>query len=503
MSRAGTITDLPRISRGRNLSIKPFVLAGRTTGANIADGESGNDVDGGLDLKLGVTPRVTLDLTWRTDFSQADVDQEQVNLTRFPVFFPEQRDFFLENSGIFTFGDVNQPASPRTGTSTRDFTLFHSRTIGLRSGRPVPLFGGARLTGRAVSFEFGVLDGQSEASGGALAENFSAVRVRRNILGNSDVGLLFTNRAATGDDAGAANQSYGADINMRLAQSLFVNGYLAMTRGPAAHDGAGRLAVGWRDRLWDASAMYRRIGEDFEPAMGFIRRAGIRQWYGTLGMRPRAGNGVVLEVNPYVEMDYITDGDGRRLTADGVAGFGAIFRDGGTLSLEAHDRRERLEDPFPVRADVTIPVGDYHFREASASYQASEGRNISGRVGLSGGGYFDGSRVTVEGSVAWQPDYHLTLEAGATHNDVSVQGTDFAADLYTARVKYAFSTRLYAGAFVQYNADADQLVTNARLRFVHAPLSDLFIVFTERRDAAADVVLERFFTLKLTRFVAF
>ncbi len=230
--------------------------------------------------------------------------------------------------------------------------------------------------------------------------------------------------------------------------------------------------------------MFRHVGDDFDPGMGFVRRTGIRQYYATVGARPRPSARAILEVNPYVEADYITDLAGNRVSWDGTLGFGVTFRDGGRLSLRYDDRRERLDEPFRVRPGVSIPIGDYHFGEAAASYSSSEGRKVSGSVGVSGGGYFDGNRFTMVGGVAWQPDYHLTIEASAERNSLSVQGIDFTADLYTARVKYAFTTKMYLGAFVQYNADTNQVVTNARFRFIHAPLSDLFVVFTERRDMA-------------------
>jgi hypothetical protein len=502
MSQAGTLDRLPRIPRSRNLTVKPFALARRSTGASLA-ADTGNAADGGLDLKFGITPQATLDLTLRTDFSDADVDQEQVNLTRFPVFFPEQREFFLENSGTFTFGDVTAPGAPRSGTSLRDFTLFHSRAIGLRSGRPVPLIGGVRLSGRAEAFEFGLLDVQSEAFEGGPAENFSVARLRRHFLGNADVGVLFTNRQATGDSAGGEySRSVGADLNMRLAQYLFVSTYAAATRSPGVGDESARLAVGWRDRLWNASVMFRHVGADFAPRMGFIRRTGVRHWYGTFGAHPRAPLGSILEINPFAEAEYITDLQGGRLNWDGTLGFGVTFRDGGNLSLRYNDRRELLEAPF-VRSGVTIPIGDYHTREGSASYTSDESRALSGSAGVSGGGYYGGRRFTINGRVSWQPDYHLTVDASTERNAVSVQGAEFTADLYTARVKYAYSTTLYVGAFVQYNADAKQVVTNVRLNFIHAPLSDFFLVFTERRDLANSAVLERVVTLKVTKLLAF
>ncbi|MBI2536220.1 MAG: hypothetical protein HYW06_04490, partial [Gemmatimonadetes bacterium] len=174
----------------------------------------------------------------------------------------------------------------------------------------------------------------------------------------------------------------------------------------------------------------------------------------------------VLEINPFAEADYVTNLSGRRETWDGTLGFGVTFRDGGVLNLRYDDRRELLEQPFQVRTGIAIPVGDYHFREASATYQASEGRMLSGNLGVSGGGYYYGNRLTLNGGVNWQPNYHITLDASAQHNAVSLPDTSFTADLYTARVKYAYSTTLYFGAFVQYNADADQLVTNLRLNFM-------------------------------------
>ena len=245
VSQAGTLNDLPRGRQSRNLNVKPFALARRSTGTTLSAEDVGNDADGGLDVKWGITPQTTLDLTWRTDFSQADVDREQVNLTRFPVFFPEQRDFFLENSGIFTLGDITPPGGPRTGTSLRDFTLFHSRTIGLEGGRPVPLFGGARLTGRAGDYEFGLLNVQSKRVEEDPAENFTTMRLRRNFLDNSDIGVLFTNRMETGEGNAGYNRSFGTDLNMRLKQSLFINSYLAFTDTAGQRDNAARLAVGW------------------------------------------------------------------------------------------------------------------------------------------------------------------------------------------------------------------------------------------------------------------
>ena len=515
MSAAGTMDGVGALPEPRNLTVKPYALVGRSSGTALEGAGPGGEAplqdgpdyspDAGFDLKYGITPSLTLDLTYRTDFSQVEADQEQVNLTRFPLFFPEQRDFFLENSGTFTFGDVDGgPGSPRSGTGLRDFTLFHSREIGLEGGSPVPLFGGARLTGRVGPLEVGALNVQSESFDGDPAENFSVLRVRGSILGESDVGAIVTNRQDVGEDGLARfNRAYGADANLRLASSLFVNSYVVGTESDVASDQAARLAVGWRDRLWNVSAAFRHIGQDFDPGIGFVRRAGVRETYGTVGIHPRPDHPLVLELNPFVEATRVADLDGVLLTRLVEAGLGVNFHDRSGVDFGVTNRFERLDAPFSVRAGTVIPVGTYSWNEGSVRYNSSQGRAFSGSVSLSGGGFYGGNRVTLSGSTRWQPTAALILETSATHNGVDVQGDSFSADVYAFRLKYAWSTSLYFGSFVQYNADREELVTNLRAQLIHAPLSDLYLLLTERRSTALDTVLERFITLKVTRLLAF
>lgn len=503
MSLAGTVTGMRDLPRGRNLSVKPFALAARTTGTSLGPEAVGSEVDGGVDMKWGITPSLTMDLTWRTDFSQAEVDQEQVNLTRFPVFFPELREFFLESSGTFVFGDVDGgPGGPRLGSSLRDLTLFHSRRIGLRNGNPVPLLGGARLTGRAAGLEVGLLNVQGEELGGVPAENFSVVRLRRRVLGSSDVGVIVTNRDATSLGT-PANQAFGVDANLRLFENLYINTYLAATREGEESSGASRLSVGWRDRLWNVAAAYREVGRDFQPAMGFVRRRAIRESYATVGLHPRPGIPWLLEVNPYLALTYTTDLQGSLETREEEGGLGFNFQDRSSLDFSFTRSFERLVQPFRIREGTSIPVGDYTFAQGEVRYRSSQGKALSGSASFGGGGFFDGSRYTVSGGVRWQPDHHLVLDLDATHNAVEVQGSSFNADLYSARVQYAWNTRLTFSGFVQYNTDVDEVVTNLRVAYIHAPLSDLFLLYTERRSAVGAGVLERFFTVKVTRLLLF
>lgn len=511
MSRAGTMTGMRDLPAARNLSVKPFTVASRSSGTALPGDLRGGDLDGGVDLKYGITPSVTLDLTWRTDFSQVEVDREQVDLSRFPVFFPELREFFLENSGTFEFGDLGGgPGGPRMGTSLRDLTLFHSRRIGLRDGSPVPLLGGARITGRAGGLEMGLLNVQSERFAGRQAENFSVVRLRRDVGPNSDVGLIFTNRQATGGlEAGEeppapTNRAVGVDANIRFFENLWVNSYLALTDTEDARDRAARLSVGWRDPFWNASASYRQVGDDFAPGIGFVRRRGIRQGYGTVGIHHRPGVAWLQEISPYVEAARITDLEGRVESTSARGAVGFSFPDRSSVNVVVDRRFERLFEPFEVRPGTAIPAGDYRFHEASLRYGSSQGRALSGNLGVSGGEFYDGSRFSLSGGLRWQPDHRLILELGATHNSLDVQDTRFTADLYSARAQYAVSTVLNFTGFVQYNADVDEVITNLRANFVHAPLSDVFLLYTERRlTGTGEAVLERFLTLKVTRLLVF
>jgi len=509
MSRAGTLTGLRDLRQGRNLTFKPYVSATQERGVQALG--KANDLDGGVDIKYGVTSRLTLDLSVLTDFSQVEVDQEQINLTRFSLFFPEQRDFFLENDGIFSLGDVGA-RNYRTGSSSRNFRLFHSRRIGLSASRQaLPIAGGGRLTGRAGDFELGFLNMQTQSSTEAAAENFSVARIRRNLLGNSDVGLIFINRqGTTAGNRGDFNRTWGADANFQIKRNLLINAYAATTDDPGPASGNQRAAwlqVAWRDRVWDTSAFIRHVGDAFNPEVGFVRRRGIREAFGTFGAHPQPRVPGVQEINPYIDVDYVADLDGSLETRRVKAGLAVRFVPGDALTFEVTDNLEQLDSITRI-IGVPVAAGRYAFRDVSVNYRASGARWISGDVRLSHGDFFDGRRTSISGRLIVRPTYHLQLDLTAQHNDLDLGGRNFTADLYGARVRYAYNTKVFLSSFVQYNRAADELIANVRFNLIHAPLSDIFIVYTERRDLAdtpraLGTLLDRVVTLKVTRLFGF
>jgi hypothetical protein len=500
MSRAGTLKGLRGIRSGRNLLVKPFALSAR---AEAGDAPGAWSSDAGLDVKYGLTPELTMDLTYRTDFSQVEVDQERVNLTRFSLFFPERRDFFTENSGVFSFGDISE-RNYRSGSSLRNFTLFHSRRIGLDgSGQEVPIVGGGRVTGRMGGFEVGALNMQTRSVGGLPEENFAVLRTKRTVEGLGDFGGILVNRQAT-DGSGSFNRSYGFEANLRPSQYLRVNSYLAATSDSEETGSAwaGRVWAGWRDTFWNVSASTKRVGDAFLPRVGFVRRRGVRQNFATVGAHPRPGISGINEVNPYVEVDHITDLNGELLTRERRANLSVSLRDGSGFGFSVTDAFERVAEPFTV-AGATVDPGDYDFREASFNARTSAGKPLSVTARVTHGGFFDGDRTSFGASGRWRVDYHLALDAAAERNKISLPGGEYEADVYSARATFAASTTFFTSAYVQYNALNDIVVTNLRINYVHAPLSDLFLVFTERRNRTGATPTDRLLSLKITKAIAF
>jgi hypothetical protein len=505
MVRAGDLTGFQGIEAGRNLQVKPYGLGGHSTGLQVPDDDQGSRLTGGLDLKYGLTPGLTMDLTVNTDFAQVELDEEQVNLTRFSLFFPERRGFFIENQGTFSFGDVTERGY-RMGANLRDFSLFHSRRIGLTpDGRSIPIYGGGRVSGRVGRFNVGFLTMQTQGLDSLPSENFVVARVKRDVLGNSDVGVMFINRQATSGQLRPYNQSFGADANIRPIDHLVFNTYLAGTRGPGeASDGtAAKFGAAWRDNFWNTSFFVKQVDGEFNPAVGFIRRRDMRHFYATLGVHPQPGTRSIQEINPFLEADYITNLasvlETRRITG------GLTFTLGSSAAItgQVNDVFERLDEPFLIPGGAVIQPGNYSFREAVFSYTSSGNGNLKENASMTLGGFWDGTRRALQVGAAWRPRYDLYLDLSLERNDVDLPDAAFTADVAGLKIQYAFNTSLFWSAFVQYNTQSDQLVTNLRGQFRYAPLSDFYVVFTERRDTRRNLTLDRSIALKATKMFAF
>ncbi|MDX1493044.1 MAG: DUF5916 domain-containing protein, partial [Longimicrobiales bacterium] len=468
MSEAGTLEGLPAFKPGRNLQVKPFFTGSNRDGELHPEGPV-RDFDAGLDAKWAVTPRLVLDLTAFTDFSQVEVDEEQINLTRFSLFFPEKRDFFLENDGIFTFAD-DATRTFRSGASPRNFKLFHSRRIGLSDARePLPIAGGGRLSGRIGRYELGLLDMQTLREGDSPAENFAVARVRRSVLTRSDVGFILVNRQATSATPGESySRAGGVDANLRFDR-LQLNAYAALTddAGPDGDRSIGSVQVGWRDPVFDFSILTKHVGAQFRPEVGFVSRTAVNQWFASGGVHLQRPVSWLTEVNPYVDVTeyYSTAWDFE--SREVKPGLTVIANDGGRFTAEFSHREERLREASPILG-VPVAAGDYAFDLVSLSYSSSGARVVAGDVSFSFGEFFDGDRSSVTGTLTLRPNEHLLLEGSAQRNRIELSGTPIDADLFRGRMQFGYNTRTFLSAFVQYNRVERELLTNVRFNLIHA-----------------------------------
>jgi Domain of unknown function (DUF5916)/Carbohydrate family 9 binding domain-like len=503
MSKAGTLTGLDSLRPVRNLQLKPYAVGRNSAGAQVPTSALGSNADVGLDVKYGITPSLTLDATYNTDFSQVEVDQEQVNLTRFSLLFPERREFFIENSGSFQFGDVTE-RNYRMGASPSDFTFFNSRQIGLtRDGRVIPIVGGARVTGRLGAWEVGALNMQTQRAAATPAENFGVLRIRRNLFGKSDVGVLVQNRAAT--DSNTWNRSVGVDANLRFRSNTIVSGYAARSDAPGSvQDGtAARAQVAYRGRLWDNSAMVKRVTEAFAPGIGFVRRRNFQQYFATLGAHPRPNLSRVSELNPYLLVDYITDLRSQLDTRTISGGMDVTLKSEAIFSTLVSDQFDRIEQAFTLVPGRTVAPGAYHWREGTVKYTMAPGSRFLGTANATIGNFYTGTRRSAGAGVTFRVSPSLGLETSYQRNAITLATGSFVANLAGLRLRYAWSTTLLGSAFVQYNSQTQSFSTNARVNWRWAPLSDVFVVYTDRRDSESWGKNERSIALKVTRMFAF
>ncbi|MGH9340201.1 MAG: DUF5916 domain-containing protein [Acidobacteriota bacterium] len=500
ISLAGTLDGLQGLKQARNLYIKPYISAPIVRRAN-------DDIDfmpeAGLDVKYGVSTQLTLDVTLNTDFSQVEADEEQINLTRFDLFFPEKREFFLENSSIFDWG---RPQRSRTefGRSPKpDLIPFFSRRIGIADERLVPVLGGARLTGRAGKYNIGLLSMQAAAFEEIPSTNFSVMRVRRELPNQADVGAIFVNKEGAN---GTFNRTYGIDSNFTFFRYLDISGYFLETDGPESggRDEAANFEASWKDPLIEVRGRHLWIAEDFNPEVGFAPRTGMRKTSGLIKLTPRPEEGFIREFQPSLGFDYITSPDGLVETKLADLRFSMIFSDRSAISIARESTFERLDEPFEIADSRIIPIGDYGFDEYSLFYESDQSKILVGELRLSTGDFFSGQRDSYTLGVRFQPSYRFNARVLWSLNDIDLSTNlgQFKTNLVTSRFNYSFSNHMFLRALIQYNSEEGEVSSNIRFNLIHKPLSDLFVVYNERRSSSGEIV-ERALITKLTYMFSF
>jgi hypothetical protein len=518
LSAAATLVGVEVPQNNRLIDIKPYAIGSLATDRTKTPAASNQlDKDAGVDVKFGVTPNLIADLTYNTDFAQVEVDEQQINLTRFPLFYPEKREFFLEGRGIFDFGRPGAGGEGgfriQRGGGGPSFgggdvpTLFFSRRIGLNNEVAVPILGGGRLTGKADKFTIGALNIQTDDApgAGAVATNFTVLRVKRDILRRSRIGAIFTDRSVSTVGHGS-NDVYGVDAAFSFFDNVNFNGYYARTKTPGlkGNDASYQAAFSYNGDLYRFQIDRLLVGDSFNPEVGFLRRNDIRRTFTQAQYRPRPKSiAAVRQFTFGASLDYVENGTGRVETGIAQARFETEFQNSDRFVTDLQHSHERLRQAFQLTPDVAVPIGAYDFRDVLVAYSMGEQRPMSGTWSVQWGQYFDGHITAItyqRGRIALTPQ--LSVQPGLSLNRIELPETTVLLKLVTSRVTYTVTPRMFVSGLMQYNSITNALGANLRFRWEYQPGSELFLVYNDLRDTSqrgALLLENRSFVVKITR----
>lgn len=476
VSDAGRISGI-RPPAQRNLQFTPYALAATKSGGNLTTTQDNTEV--GFDLKWGVTPSLTLDGTYNTDFAQVEVDDQQVNLDRFSLFFPEKRPFFLENAGLFSVGNP------------REAELFFSRRIGVGAGgAAIPINGGARLTGKVGNnTNIGLLRMRTEMEPGVASQNdFSVARVNQELPNRSSVGVMFVERDGDGSVTNTAgedyNRSYSVDGRFGIGPDGLISGWAAQTDTPGINDDDQAFGVRglYSNQGWDFSAGFTEVQGNFNPEVGFLSRREYRKYDWRVFRRYRPDDlWNLFEIRPHANWYGFYDFDG--------------YLETGYLHLDSHWQwentweihtgvnftHEGVKEPFEIVDGVTVPVGEYEHAESQFVFQTNQGAPLAFYIQSRIGGFFGGDRMQLSPRINYRIGEQFTTELSWSHSEIElpVANGDFTVDVAQFRATYSFTPRMSLQTLVQYNNQSDVIATNVRFAWLQSANAGLYLVYNE------------------------
>jgi len=471
VTHAGTLSGLD-VPDPRNLKLLPYALSSARREFSVADPETDVATDFGADLKYSITPSLTLDATFNTDFAQVEVDEQQINLDRFSLFFPEKRPFFLENAGLFSVGESGETE------------VFFSRRIGIgEDGSTVPILGGVRVTGSVGEWKVGLLEMQTESVGNTLAaSNFGVARVLRELKNRSAVGVLFTNRLETGDLAGddSWNRVFAVDGRWGIGDYGTISGFVARSETPGM-DGnatAGHINASYSNERGILSLGYTEVAEDFNPAIGFLRRTDYRKLSTTVFSRWRPQDFIgIQELRPHVTYRGYWKRDGFQQTGYLHVDNHWEWRSGWEIHTGRNWTYEGVINGFQIADGISVPAGEYPHAEWQIVGMMPERSPVRAEVRLNRGGFFGGSRWAWVPEVSARYGEKVTAEIALGHNRVDLPDGQFITNLFRARASYSFTPRIYLQALGQYNDQSEQWSMNVRFGWLQQANTGLFVVY--------------------------
>jgi hypothetical protein len=507
-SSAATLVGIETPARPRNLDIKGYALGSSLTNraARPAISNQG-DTEFGLDAKWAATQSYVFDATYNTDFAQVEDDEQQLNLTRFSLQYPEKREFFMEGEQFFGFG--TQSGAP--GNNPEIPVIFFSRRIGLENGGVVPIVGGGRLLGRSGRNQIGVLQMRTGdvPTLGAVGTDFTAMRLQREILRRSRIGMIATRRAPSAN--GSINYAYGVDAVLQFYQNVQFVHYLAKTetRDRGGNDFSSRNRFVWNADRYGIDTEHMFAGEDFNPEVGFLRRPeGFQHLKGNFRFSPRPQRiPGVRKVFYSANVQYFADPSWDKVESrDQQATFRTDFTNGDRTQIELSRTYEAIEEPFTLAKGVRVPAGGYSWQQLQGSFTFGPQRKVSGTATAMHGSFYDGTvtEVSWRSRVEFSPQFYA--EPTITMNHVDVPWGRGYSNLVSSRLTYTLTPRMFVSGLVQYQSRVDSVSTNARFRWEYRPGSELFVVYSDGRSTltrGVPDVQNRSFVVKVTRLLQF
>lgn len=500
LSQAGHLQGIENIQTGLRLRVKPYLLGGfsqavRNTSSltDPLDSKFKNASDVGVEVvKYRMTSSLTADLTWNTDFAQTEVDDQQVNLSRFPLFFPEKREFFQEGAGVFEFG-IATGESPGSAI----MKLFHSRQIGLSPQRqPVPIIGGGRITGRLQGMTLALLNVQTEAlpAEGLRPSNYSVVRVKRDVFSRSSIGGFLLNREQGGTKD--YNRVYGADANFVFFRYLTLGGFVAKSSSPGIR-GDNWMTVGginWNSDFLSLGTSWVVVDPDFRDDLGFIPRKNMRQITPAIELKPRPNTPLLRQIIIRFRSEYIMTQENKLETRTNHAILEFRFQNGAVLGWAPHTMLDTLRQPFEIRSGVVIPPGTYSWWHSSVRYNSNPSKRVSyylnyqPNIGYYRGGFLHNvtlqPRVRISEQFSVETEYQLNKASFPQQPwcpNRTTGGCGFTDHNLNARVNYNFNNRWLTSTIIQYNNSDHFLGFNFRLNYIFRPGDDFFFIYNEGR----------------------
>jgi len=489
LSLAGTVNGIETPPQ-RNFTVTPYGLGRSVSGGGPL--EEATETEFGFDAKYSITPSLTLDVTYNTDFAQVEVDRQQINLNRFSLFFPEKRPFFLENASQFEVG-------------ARGIELFFSRRIGLGpDGERIPIVGGLRLSGKVgTGTNLGLLAMRSEAVPGITPQSdFKVVRVKQEMGGRSSLGMLLIDR----DDGDTDNQTYAVDGLWGIGEQITISGFVAKTSTPGEQEKehAINLFSGYNSQNWSFNGSYTEVADGFNPEVGFLARGGFRRVNVFVMRRIRSGSEAssILEYSPHASYTGHWDFDGFYETGFLHLDSSIEWKSGADLHTALNYTHEGVKTAFEISPGVFVEPGDYDDWEFSMFTSTNSSAPFRARLGLTAGGFFGGDRLAVSPSFTYRPNESFEASLGGSYNDIELEGGDFDVGLTNLELSYSFTPKMSISALVQHDDRAEVLSTNLRFAWLQSANAGLYVVYNELDDKInAPGRKRREFILKYSRIL--